>query len=62
MMVVGIGLLWPSWYALGWVMLWVAMSYPMVLTEEEHLRRVDGEEYLQYCRQVPRYLGVPRRG
>ena len=29
----------------------------MVLTEEEHLRRVFGEDYARYCDRVPRYLG-----
>jgi len=28
----------------------------VVLTEEEHLRNIYGEEYVQYCKQVPRYL------
>ncbi len=61
MMVSGIALLWPSWYALGWVALWMAMFHTMVLTEEEHLRRLDGEEYERYCQEVPRYIGFPSR-
>lgn len=28
----------------------------MIITEEEHLSRVFGEEYQRYCSQVPRYL------
>lgn len=48
--VVGIAVLWPSWYALGW----------MVLTEEEHLRDIHGQEYVRYCERIPRYLGFPR--
>lgn len=60
-MVSGISLLWPSWYAIGWAVLWIAMFHPMVLTEEEHLRRSCGDEYARYCEQVPRYVGWPRR-
>ncbi len=61
-MVWGIALLWPSWYAVGWAALWIVMFHPMVLTEEEHLRRSYGDEYARYCERVPRYVGWPRRG
>ena len=57
LMVVGVALLWPSWYALGWAVLWPVMFHPMVLTEEEHLQRVFGDEYRRYCRRVARYFG-----
>ena len=58
-LILGIALRWPSWYALGWMVLWAAMIHMMVLTEEEHLRDVFGEEYRQYCKRVPRYIGFP---
>jgi protein-S-isoprenylcysteine O-methyltransferase Ste14 len=57
--VVGIAVLWPSWYALGWMALYVVIAHMMVLTEEEHLRKQFGETYLRYCARVPRYLGLP---
>jgi protein-S-isoprenylcysteine O-methyltransferase Ste14 len=28
----------------------------MVSTEQEHLRRIFGDEYEQYCGETPRYL------
>lgn len=59
-LIVGLALRWPSWYALGWVILFSAMIHLMVLTEEEHLRQAFGEEYARYCKRVPRYLGLPR--
>jgi protein-S-isoprenylcysteine O-methyltransferase Ste14 len=59
-LIVGVASRWPSWYAVGWVVLFVAMIHIMVLTEEEHLRKVFGEEYVRYCARVPRYLGFPR--
>jgi protein-S-isoprenylcysteine O-methyltransferase Ste14 len=37
------------------------MAHLMVLAEEEHLRRVHGETYDEYCRRIPRHIGIPRR-
>ena len=59
--VAGIALLWPSWYALGWVVLYGFIAHMMVLSEEEHLLNQYGEEYTWYCERVPRYLGLLRR-
>lgn len=58
--VIGVALLWPSWYALGWVVIGAIIAHMMVLTEEEHLRRILGESYQTYCQRVPRYAGLPR--
>ena len=38
LLVIGSTVLWPSWYALGWMVLYVIVAHTMVLTEEEHLR------------------------
>jgi len=38
------------------------MLHMMVLTEEEHLRERFGVEYECYMEQVPRYLGISKRG
>lgn len=36
----------------------VAISlHLLVLIEEEHLRRVFGEQYIDFCHRVPRYVG-----
>lgn len=43
------------------LLLYVVLIHLMVLTEEEHLLARHGNEYLQYCEQVPRYIGLPRR-
>jgi protein-S-isoprenylcysteine O-methyltransferase Ste14 len=61
LLVVGSFVLWPSWYALGWVVLYGFVAHVMVLTEEEHLRNVFGEEYVRYCERVPRYLGLRQK-
>jgi len=60
LMVVGIAMLWPSWYALGWVFLYAVLSHTMVLTEEEHLGKIFGEEYRGYCKRTHRYVGIPK--
>jgi protein-S-isoprenylcysteine O-methyltransferase Ste14 len=56
-LVVGYVVLLPSWYAIGWMMLYAVMAHMMVMTEEEHLNKIHGESYIQYCEQVPRYIG-----
>jgi protein-S-isoprenylcysteine O-methyltransferase Ste14 len=61
MLVIGYVVLWPSWYALGWVILYAILAHMMVLTEEGHLRAVHGEAYARYCKRVPRYLGFPSK-
>ena len=60
LLVIGTVVLWPSWYALGWAVLYGIVAHMMVLTEEEHLRDVFGGEYERYCGRVPRYLGILR--
>jgi protein-S-isoprenylcysteine O-methyltransferase Ste14 len=58
--VIGFAVLWPSWYTLGWACLFAMVAHMMVLTEEEYLERIFGEEYLEYCVRVPRYLKLSR--
>jgi len=59
--IAGYALLWPSWAGLLWVSLWFPISYLMVMGEEEHLARVFGREYEEYCRLTPRYIGIPKK-
>jgi protein-S-isoprenylcysteine O-methyltransferase Ste14 len=54
--VAGFTFLWPSGYALGWALLYPVLIHSMVLTEEEHLLRLYGQDYADYCWHVPRYL------
>jgi protein-S-isoprenylcysteine O-methyltransferase Ste14 len=57
LLVVGTVILWPSWYAAGWAVLYGVIGHLMVLSEEEHLRAVYGDAYDSYCARVPRYVG-----
>ena len=52
----GIALLWLSWYALGWVVLWLFMFHFMVLIEGEHLQNRYGVEYECYYHEIPWHL------
>jgi protein-S-isoprenylcysteine O-methyltransferase Ste14 len=56
LLVIGTAVQRPSLYALGWVLIYTLIAHWMILTEEEHLSRLFGEEYQRYCSQVPRYL------
>jgi protein-S-isoprenylcysteine O-methyltransferase Ste14 len=59
--ILGFFLAW--WNSLAWVGLlaYAALVYVVTLVEEEHLIRTYGESYREYCQQVPRYLGLPKR-
>lgn len=59
--VIGNAVLCWTWYALGHVILYSVLTHTMVVTEEEHLLRKFGDQYKDYCRRVPRYIGLKRR-
>jgi protein-S-isoprenylcysteine O-methyltransferase Ste14 len=61
LLVMGISLQWPSLYMIGWIFMYAIIMHWMVLTEEEHLRNVFGEEYQQYCQDTPRYLRIGKK-
>jgi protein-S-isoprenylcysteine O-methyltransferase Ste14 len=58
LLVAGIALQRPSLYVVSWIVLYGMIGHMMILSEEENLWRQFGEDYDQYCRQVPRYLGL----
>jgi protein-S-isoprenylcysteine O-methyltransferase Ste14 len=37
------------------------LAYSVARMEEEHLTRVYGQPYLNYCVRVPRFIGFPRK-
>jgi protein-S-isoprenylcysteine O-methyltransferase Ste14 len=59
--IVGYALLWLSWAGAVWAALWLVISHLMVRGEEEHLEKVFGDVYQEYCTRTPRYLGLPGR-
>ncbi len=56
LIVIGVAVLWPSLYALGWVLVFFTVAHMMIITEEEHLERLFGDAFTDYCNEVPRYL------
>ena len=56
LVVLGYSLLWPSLLGGLWVCLYLMVAHIMVKTEEEHLMRLYGDEYRQYCSQTPKYI------
>jgi protein-S-isoprenylcysteine O-methyltransferase Ste14 len=58
LMILAIPLVWPSWYAVLSALLYWPMAHRMVQIEEQHLEAEFGDEYRQYCRETPRYLGA----
>jgi protein-S-isoprenylcysteine O-methyltransferase Ste14 len=61
LLVIGTSLQWLSIYSFVWILMYAIIAHWMVITEEEHLRSIYGEEYEEYCSEVPRYL-LARRG
>jgi len=57
----GYALLWPSWQGMLWASLWIPTSYLMIRNEGEHLEKIFGQEYRDYCNRTPRTIGLPKR-
>lgn len=53
---IGFAVSYPSVYAVVWLIIFGMVAHRMVITEEEHLLRLYGEKYEDYCKNVPRYL------
>ena len=47
-----------SWYTLSWFVQYLVISYLMIRSEEEFLNLRYGEEYENYCREVPRVIKI----
>ena len=45
---------WSQWCLAALLIVGVSLHF-LVLIEEQHLRRVFGEPYVEFCRKVPRY-------
>ena len=47
---------WSLWCLAALLVIAISLHL-LILVEEEHLRRVFGEPYVEYCRKIPRYAG-----
>ena len=55
-MLLGLGIMYPSIQTAAWIILYFAIGFLMAITEEEHLRNLFGEKYEEYCMKVPRFI------
>ena len=51
------------WNNLAWLGIFstIVLVFVIVRVEEEHLERIYGAEYREYCERVPRFFGIPKR-
>ena len=61
LMLIGICISFPSFYSFGWILIYVVTGHIMILTEEEYLLKKYKNEYTDYCRNVPRYIGFIKK-
>lgn len=61
LIILGFFLVWWNTLALIGLLSYVVLAYAVTLLEEEHLSRIYGASYLDYCKRVPRYFGFPKR-
>jgi protein-S-isoprenylcysteine O-methyltransferase Ste14 len=60
-LLIGWASLYPDWRALIWLLVYGMIAHWMVLTEEKHLENLYGQAYSEYCKQIPRYIGLRRK-
>ena len=56
LLLLGLGIMYPSLQTTAWILLYAAIGYLMVITEEEHLSTLFGEKYDEYRNKVPRFI------
>jgi|LFRM01.2.fsa_nt_gb protein-S-isoprenylcysteine O-methyltransferase Ste14 len=56
LILIGIFFIFPNWILLLFLVAGLWLLNRQVLREEESLKKIYGEEYLEYCKKVPRYL------
>ncbi len=56
LILIGIFFIFPNWILLLFLVAGLWLFNRQVLREEESLKKIYGEEYLEYCKKVPRYL------
>ena len=62
LLILGMVIAWGT--LLGWIGLlsYLVLAYFVTLVEEEHLTRLYGQSYRDYCARVPRFIGLPKKG
>lgn len=57
LVIFSVPLFYASWWLLAWALLYLPIANWMVNVEEEHLLRMAGDDFKDYCQRVPRYIG-----
>ncbi len=60
LLILGVVIAWgrsPGWIGL---LSYLVLAYLVARVEEEHLTRVYGQSYRDYCSRVPRFIGLPK--
>jgi protein-S-isoprenylcysteine O-methyltransferase Ste14 len=60
LMIIGFVLLYSSWYSLGWFLTYLIIAHFMIKSEEEFLELKYQEEFIEYCKAVPRIIRLFR--
>jgi protein-S-isoprenylcysteine O-methyltransferase Ste14 len=58
LLLIGFAVSYPSFYSIGWIIIFGIIAHLMVITEEEYLLKIYGDRYQNYCNRVPQYLSV----
>ncbi len=59
LLILGFGVLWPSWYIFAGLISYAFIGHRMILTEELHLENLFADKYISYCNKTPRYFRYP---
>lgn len=60
LVLVGEFLVSPNWITLLYAIAGIVLFHRQVLREEAFMRTQYGQEYVEYCARVPRYIGIAR--
>jgi protein-S-isoprenylcysteine O-methyltransferase Ste14 len=58
LILIGIFISFPSTYSFGWILIYGIIGHLMILSEEEYLIKIYEDSYSEYCKKVPRYIGL----
>jgi len=62
LLLLGFGVLWPSWYIFAGFVSYGFIAHRMILTEELHLENLFADKFVSYCNRTPRYFRYPPNG
>jgi protein-S-isoprenylcysteine O-methyltransferase Ste14 len=58
LILLGYAIMYFSWHSISWFIMYLVISWFMILTEEEFLKTKYGKEYEDYCKNVPRIFNI----